>query len=153
MRWEILFQFSPTQPAFHWASSKSLTPSLVSKMGFFLNWQNCLLSNIVDWLKWKHDNLLLCNLLLLARYFVINANSRLLYPGGSTLVNKRSTGGNPLSQIKISLNQFVTWIGYLGRRRKWQPTPVFLPGESWGQRSLAGFRLWGRTESDTTEAT
>ena len=38
-------------------------------------------------------------------------------------------------------------------RRKWQPTPVFLPGESQGQGSLVGFRLWGRTESDTTEVT
>ena len=39
------------------------------------------------------------------------------------------------------------------RRRQWQPTPVFLPGESQGQRSLVGCCLWGRTESDTTEAT
>ena len=38
-------------------------------------------------------------------------------------------------------------------RRKWQPTPVFLPGESQGRGSLVGCRLWGRTESDTTEAT
>ena len=38
-------------------------------------------------------------------------------------------------------------------RRKWQPTPVFLPGESQGQQSLVGCRLWGRTESDTTDAT
>ena len=37
--------------------------------------------------------------------------------------------------------------------RKWQPTPVFLPGESQGQRSLVGCHLWGRTESDTTEVT
>ena len=36
-------------------------------------------------------------------------------------------------------------------RRKWQPTPVFLPGESQGQRSLVGCCLWGHTESDTTE--
>ena len=36
-------------------------------------------------------------------------------------------------------------------RRNWQPTPVFLPGESQGSGSLVGFRLWGRTESDTTE--
>ena len=42
---------------------------------------------------------------------------------------------------------FVHW------RRKWQPTPVFLPGESHGQRSLVGCRLWGHTESGTTEAT
>ena len=44
----------------------------------------------------------------------------------------------------------------LGRspwRRAWQPTPVFLPEESHGQRSLAGYSPWGRTESGTTEAT
>ena len=35
---------------------------------------------------------------------------------------------------------------------KWQPTPVFLPGESQGQRSLVGCHLWGLTESDMTEA-
>ena len=38
-------------------------------------------------------------------------------------------------------------------RRKWQPTPVFLPGESQGRGSLVGCCLWGRTESDRTEAT
>ena len=38
-------------------------------------------------------------------------------------------------------------------RRKWQPTPVFLPGESQGRGSLVGCRLWGCTELDTTEAT
>ena len=47
----------------------------------------------------------------------------------------------------LSLFSFMHW------RRKWQPTPGFLPGESQGQRSLVGCRLWGRTESDTTEAT
>ena len=39
------------------------------------------------------------------------------------------------------------------RRRQWQPTPVLLPGKSHGQRSLVGCRLWGHTESDTTEVT
>ena len=38
-------------------------------------------------------------------------------------------------------------------RRQWQPTPVFLPGESQGRQSLVGCHLWGCTESDTTEAT
>ena len=37
--------------------------------------------------------------------------------------------------------------------KEMQPTPVFLPGESQGRGSLLGCRLWGRTESDTTEAT
>ena len=36
---------------------------------------------------------------------------------------------------------------------KWQPTPVFLPGESQGRGSLVGCRLWGRIESDMTEVT
>ena len=38
-------------------------------------------------------------------------------------------------------------------RRKWQPTPVFLPGESHGRGSQVGCHLWGRTGSDTTEVT
>ena len=37
--------------------------------------------------------------------------------------------------------------------RKWQPTPVFLPGEPQGWRGLVGCHLWGGTESDMTEAT
>ena len=47
----------------------------------------------------------------------------------------------------LSLFTFMHW------RRKWQPTPVFLPGKSQGWWSLVGCCLWGRTESDTTEAT
>ena len=39
------------------------------------------------------------------------------------------------------------------QRRQWHPTPVLLPGDSQGRGSLVGCRLWGRTESDTTEAT
>ena len=47
----------------------------------------------------------------------------------------------------LSLFTFMHW------RRKWQATPVFLPGESQGRGSMVGCRLWGRTKSDTTEAT
>ena len=47
----------------------------------------------------------------------------------------------------LSLFTFMHW------RRKWQPTPMFLPWESQGQGSLVGCRLWGRTELDTTEVT
>ena len=47
----------------------------------------------------------------------------------------------------LSVFTFMHW------RRRWQPTPVFLPGESRGRGSLVGCHLWGRTESDTTEAT
>ena len=47
----------------------------------------------------------------------------------------------------LSLFTFMNW------RRKWQPTPVFLPGESQGWWSLVSGCLWGYTELDTTEAT
>ena len=47
----------------------------------------------------------------------------------------------------LSLFTFMPW------RRKWQPTPVFLPGEPQGRGSLIGCRLWGCIESDTTEVT
>ena len=51
------------------------------------------------------------------------------------------------SQTRLSDFTSMHWKG------KWQPTPIFLPGESQGWGSLVGCRLWGRTESDTTEAT
>ena len=48
--------------------------------------------------------------------------------------------------------KFDPWVRKIPWRRKWQPTPVFLPGESHGQRSLEGCSPRGRRESDTTEA-
>ena len=65
-------------------------------------------------------------------------------PGGL-----QSVHGVAKSQTRLSdfLFTFMHW------RRKWQPTPVFLPEESQGWGSVVGCRLWGRTESDTTEVT
>ena len=48
---------------------------------------------------------------------------------------------------------FDSWVGKIPWRRAWQPIPVVLPGESHGQRSLAGYGPQGRKESDTTEGT
>ena len=45
---------------------------------------------------------------------------------------------------------FDPWVGKMPWRRKWQPTPVILPGKSQEQRSLAGYSPWGRKEWDTT---
>ena len=45
----------------------------------------------------------------------------------------------------------LSFFSFMHWRRKWQPTPVFLPGESQGRGSLVGCRLWGCTESDKTE--
>ena len=66
-------------------------------------------------------------------------------PGGLQSMGLLRVGHN--SVTSLSLFTFMHW------RRKRQPTPVFLLGESQGQRSLVGCRLWGRTELDTTEAT
>ena len=59
-----------------------------------------------------------------------------------------------VAKSQTGLSDFTS-LHFIGiyRRRQWQPTPVFLPGESQGWWSLVGCRLWGRTESDTTEAT
>ena len=63
----------------------------------------------------------------------------------SGLENSMKVGHNRATSL--SLFPFMHW------RRKWQPTPVFLSGESQGRGSLVGCRLWGRTELDMTEAT
>ena len=66
-------------------------------------------------------------------------------PGGLQSMGSLGVGYDRMTSL--SLFTFMRW------RRKWQPTPMFLPGESQGRGSLMGCRLWGRTESDTTEAT
>ena len=80
-----------------------------------------------------------------------------LLPGKSS--GQRSLVVAQLLQSMGSLRVRHDWatslyfFTFMHWRRKWQPTPVFLPGESQGWGSLVGCRLWGRTESDTTEAT
>ena len=66
-------------------------------------------------------------------------------PGGLQSMGSLRVGHN--SVTSLSLFTFMHWGS------KWQPTPVFLPGESQEQGSLVGCCLWGCTESDTTEAT
>ena len=54
--------------------------------------------------------------------------------------------------IRLNLRSKIDKRTYTRRqRRQWQPTPVFLPGESHGRRSLVGCSPWGREESDTAE--
>ena len=66
-------------------------------------------------------------------------------PGRRQSMGSLRVGGDWATSL--SLFTLMHW------RRKWQPTLVFLPGESQGRWGLVGCRLWGRTESDTTEAT
>ena len=66
-------------------------------------------------------------------------------PGRLQSMGSRRVGHDRVTSL--SLFTSMHW------RRKWQPTPVFLPGESQERGSLVGCCLWGRTESDMTEAT
>ena len=66
-------------------------------------------------------------------------------PGGPQSMGSLRVGQD--SATSLLLFTFMHW------RRKWQPTPVFLPGESQGRGSFVGCRPWGHTDLDTTEAT
>ena len=66
-------------------------------------------------------------------------------PGGLQSMGSLRVGHGWATSLSLSLFTFMHW------RRKWQPTPVFLPGESHEQRSLVDYSPRGRKESDTTE--
>ena len=91
-------------------------------------------------------------------WFPLQSEEKAMAPHSSTLAWKKEEEPGRLQSMgslrvrhnwaaSLSLFTFMHW------RRKWQPAPVFLPGESQGQRSLVGCCLWGHTESDMTEAT
>ena len=58
-----------------------------------------------------------------------------------------------VAEGQTRLSDFTFTFHFHALEKNWQPTPVFLPGESQGQGSLTGCRLWGCTESDMTEVT
>ena len=64
-------------------------------------------------------------------------------------------GGIEVENLPVTQEPQEMWVPSLGRqdpgRRKWQPTPVFLPGKSHGQSSLVGYSPQGRKQSDTPE--
>ena len=76
-------------------------------------------------------------------------------PHSSTLAWKIPWTEEPggLQSMGSQLSYFTFTFHFHALEKEMQPTPVFLPGESQGQRSLVGCHLWGRTELDTTEAT
>ena len=76
----------------------------------------------------------------------------------SCLENPMDGGGwkaavHGVDEGRTRLSDFTFTFTFMHWRRKWQPTPVFLPRESQGWGSLVGCHLWGHTESDMTEAT
>ena len=79
----------------------------------------------------------------------VGRNRRLCW----TLPQVALTVKDPLTNAGDKRHRFHPWVGKIPWRRTWQFTIVFLPGESHGQRSLAGFRPQGGKESDTAGAT
>ena len=57
-------------------------------------------------------------------------------------------GSSVVKNLPAIQETFNPWVGKIPWRRKWQLTPVFLPKNSHGERSLAGYSLWGHKESD-----
>ena len=79
----------------------------------------------------------------MSKSIFINCETLFSFLGGSVVKN-------PSANARCRLDP---WVGKIPGRRKWQPTPVFLSGESHGHRSLAGYSQWRHKESDTTEVT
>ena len=95
-----------------------------------------------------------------------NVGGRRCVRQGSQLQTRESTANNTSSSSNSVLPcwfsgkesawqcgrlEFYPWVGKMPWRREWQPTPVFLPGKSHGQRSLAGYSPWDHKESDMIE--
>ena len=107
--------------------------------------------NSQEWDCWVKESVYFC-----VKYsqFVFQSNCEFLpslpclmgFPGGS---DGKESGCNA-GDLGLRLG-FNPWVRKIPWRRAWQPTPVFLPGESQGQRSLAGYSPWGHKEPDTTE--
>ena len=122
----------------------------VSLFPQFYRWGNCPLRKREN--SFKVQNHLITVLVLGCREGMAPHSSTLAWkipwmeePGGL-----QSMG---LPRVRHDWATSLYLLTFMHWRRKWQPTPVFLPGESEGQGILVGCRLWGRTESDTTEVT
>ena len=67
------------------------------------------------------------------------------------MTSKNLSVAQRVKNLQCSRPRFDPWVSKIPWRRKWQPTPVLLPGESHEQRSLVGYSPWGLKGSDTTE--
>ena len=83
---------------------------------------------------WAHKTTTCCSFLILMRIWIDLFYS---FPGGSVVKNLSANAG------ATKIHGFDPWVRKIPWRRKWQPLPLFLPGKSQGQRSLAGCSPWG----------
>ena len=78
-------------------------------------------------------------------YTHTHTHTHTYFPGSSVVKNLPANAGDTRER------GFDPRVGKVPWRRKWQPTPVFLPGKFHGQKSLVGYSPWGHKESDTAE--
>ena len=122
----------------HWTSRESLPSFLKDVFGGIEFWVDTFLFSSDVW----------------ETLFIIQLSSSLFF----SPQYKVSRGSQVAQWVKESACQcrrcwFDPWVGKIPHMRAWRPTPVLLPGESHGQRSLVGCSPWGCKESDMTEAT
>ena len=144
--------------------------SAIEKVNVFLFMLICTCEGIwecmyvQDLCMWAHITLSLCwnkrDHVFVSEWMFEHLHTKAMAPHSSTLVLKipwmeepgrlQSMGSLRVGHdwaTSLSIFTFMHW------RRKWQPTPVFLPEESQGRGSLVACHLWGHTESDRTEVT
>ena len=86
-----------------------------------------------------------------AIYGVAQSQTRLKRCSSSSSSSSSSLVKNLCQCRRCKRLQFDPWVSNIPWSRKWQPTPVFLSGKFYGQRSLVGYSPWGHMESGTTE--
>ena len=148
----------------HWSFSFSISPSneYSGLISFRIDWFDILVvQGTLKSLLQQH--ILKASILQYAAFFMVHLSHLLekaIAAHSSTLAWKipwtEEPGGlQSMGSLRVGHNwaTLLSLFSFMHWRRKWQPTPLFLPGESQGRGSLVGCRLWGHTESDMTEAT
>ena len=131
---------TPRTPASQAPPSSAISQSLLKFMSIEL-------AMLPNHLILCHPLLLLPSIFPIIRVFSNKSSLSIRWPKYWSFSFSISPPNEYSGLTSLSLFTFMHW------RRKWEATPVFLPGESQGRRSLVGCHLWGRTELDTTEMT
>ena len=132
-------------------------------ISFGSDWFNLAIQGTLKSLLQHHNSK--ASILWGSAFFMVKLSHPYMTTGKTIVLAIRTFVGKVVSLLFNMLSRFfiaflprskrllVSWVGKIPCRRAWQPTPVFLPGEAHGQRSLAGHSPRGRREADVTEAT
>ena len=130
----------------YWSFSFSISPSneYLGLISFRIDWFDLLaVQETLKSLLQHHSSK--ASILRRSAFFIVQLSHPYMTTGKTIALTRETFGGKVMSLLFNMLSRLVIW------RRKWQPTLVFLPGESHGQRSLVGYSQRSRRELDTTE--